>query len=75
MALVPKYTKKGDCVVILHGAKTLHVLRECDRLPIDGCGDGEVRGYQLVGEAYVHGLMHDNEGALESCIEEEFCVV
>jgi hypothetical protein len=75
MALVPKHTKKGDCVVILHGAKTPHVLRECDRLLIHGCGDGEVRCYQLIGEAYVHGLMHDNEDTLENCIEKEFYVV
>ena len=56
-ALLPRTTKAGDVVVLLQGAKIAYVLR-----PVH---EGR---YQLVGEAYVHGIMYgeawpdDDEG-------------
>jgi hypothetical protein len=46
LALVPDRAKEGDAVCIFRGAKVPYVLRK-----------KEEEGFELVGEAYVHGLM------------------
>ena len=51
MGLVPDLAEKGDVVVIFRGAKFPYVLRK----KINGKHGGK---YELVGEAYVHGVMY-----------------
>ncbi|KAK4224325.1 hypothetical protein QBC38DRAFT_371275, partial [Podospora fimiseda] len=57
LVLGPRITQPGDLVCIIAGSPTPHVLRSV-RL-----GNGEVVGeqqeerYQLVGDAYVYGMM------------------
>jgi hypothetical protein len=46
-ATVPSATRKGDIICILNGGRVPYVLRP----------SGEF-AYELVGECYVHGLMH-----------------
>ncbi|KAM7198709.1 Heterokaryon incompatibility protein (HET) domain containing protein [Naviculisporaceae sp. PSN 640] len=64
----PEGLRKGDIIVILWGCRILLVLRPC------GVGDEEK--YQLVGDAYVHGLMDGEffQGGVERQ-EEVFCLV
>lgn len=40
----------GDIVCVFHGASTPHVLRRA--------GQRESQVYQVIGDAYIHGLMH-----------------
>lgn len=70
MAIVPPGSQEGDLVCILQGMNTPFVLRESKKegkrlvvdVVVDGEGGGdeepvERRRVQLVGEAYVHGMM------------------
>lgn len=52
LGLVPPRTREGDWVAIISGAEIPFILREAS----DGTGK-----YQIVGQAYVHGMM-DGEG-------------
>jgi hypothetical protein len=59
-AMVPKWAKEGDVITVLHGSNVPIVLREC------------TGGYhQVVGEAYVHGIMH-GEGLRVAAVTHEF---
>ncbi|KAK5706759.1 hypothetical protein LTR97_001750 [Elasticomyces elasticus] len=58
----PRVTKPGDVVAILHGASRPYILR-----PLD---NGQ---YQLVGEAYVDGLMRDEK--IEKYLEPQPVVI
>lgn len=60
MGMLPRTTKAGDVVCIVKGAKVPMVLR---KMP-------SVDAYQLVGEAYVHGIM-EGEG-LQGGVETRF---
>jgi hypothetical protein len=71
MGLVPKYASEGDCIVILHSAMTPHVLRGPISVYCDDC-EKEMQCYQLVGEAYVHGMMHNTDSEVGAYTEEEF---
>jgi hypothetical protein len=58
MGLVPAGTKTRDVVAILSGATTPHVLRRVVHTAEDGeDGENSYERYQLVGEAYMHGMM------------------
>ncbi|OIW29751.1 hypothetical protein CONLIGDRAFT_343943 [Coniochaeta ligniaria NRRL 30616] len=52
MGLVRPETQVGDRIAVLAGSKVLHCLREVTQ----ASGKGKAR-YQLVGEAYFHGMM------------------
>jgi len=52
MGLVPTDTRPGDVFCIFSGARTPHVLR-----PVPACSNGNETQYQIVGEAYLHGVM------------------
>ncbi|KAK3989410.1 heterokaryon incompatibility protein-domain-containing protein [Cladorrhinum sp. PSN332] len=60
MALVPPGTVAGDLVCVLYGLNTPFILRRC----VKG------RSVNLVGEAYVHGMM-DGEAMATDCYEIE----
>ena len=47
LGFVPKNTKVGDVVCILYGSEVPYILRPRD--------DGS---YAVIGECYVHGIMH-----------------
>ncbi|KAK4182813.1 hypothetical protein QBC35DRAFT_140561 [Podospora australis] len=57
--LVPDVTVAGDVVVILDGVATPFLLRKCPTLDKEDSGfvDG-IEAYQLVGDAYIEGIMH-----------------
>jgi hypothetical protein len=71
MGLVPKYASEGDCIAILHSATTPHVLRGPISIYCDNC-EKDVVCYQLVGEAYVHGMMYSTDNEVGIYMEEEF---
>lgn len=50
MGIVPNGSKAGDIVCVLFGTKVPFILRECP-------APGQQCKYQLVGEAYIHGMM------------------
>jgi hypothetical protein len=52
MGMVPNGSEAGDVVCVLFGAKVPFILRECNLT-----GPGQSCKYQLVGEAYIHGMM------------------
>jgi hypothetical protein len=60
--LVPAHSRPGDIVCIIFGADVPFVLRDV--------GEGE---YQLIGEAYVFGIM-DGEFVKGDSREEIFCL-
>jgi hypothetical protein len=74
MGLVPKRSKLGDVIVILHGAKTpyilhgLHLAHRDDQVAGNPC-------YQLIGEAYIHGLMHNTEDTLRNYTQTVFPII
>lgn len=74
MGLVPKYSQKGDLVVILHGAKTPYVLRKYECMYGDDC-EVEMQCYQLVGEAYIHGIICDHKTLLVDRMEQAFILL
>ncbi|KAG6118132.1 hypothetical protein E4U14_007178 [Claviceps sp. LM454 group G7] len=57
MGLVPLLAKQGDLIVVMHGCDVPYVIRHTQ----------EQGYYQLVGEAYVHGVM--NGEAMEQGVE------
>ncbi|KAM5358865.1 hypothetical protein ACJZ2D_014924 [Fusarium nematophilum] len=59
--LVPSGTQKGDKIVLLHGGAVPFVVRPLDSLK---------GAYRLIGECYVHGMMH-GEGLEFSNLREE----
>lgn len=71
MGLVPKYASHGDCVAILHSSTTPRVLRGPIKKCCENC-EKDVMGYQLVGEAYVHGMMYNSVEDLGAYTEQEF---
>lgn len=74
MGLVPKNSMIGDAIVILHGAKSPHVLRET-RLANCKHELGTSPCYQLIGEAYIHGMMHNTEDSLRGYTETDFPII
>lgn len=67
IGMVPPGSERGDMVCVLYGMNTPYVLRAWG-----GDGEGPRRRVQLVGEAYVHGIM-DGEGMdMEDRCEEVF---
>jgi hypothetical protein len=60
-------TMKGDVVYLLQGATTPFILRQ------GFSSEGRVNVWELVAEAYVHGLMH-GEGLREKKVEEVLLV-
>ena len=74
IGLVPQTAKVGDQVVVLHGGPTPFVLRLAEGYETAPGVGRESWRWQLVGEAYVHGIMDGEvmEMGLES---EEFVLV
>lgn len=64
MCLVPEMSRPGDIASIIRGVKLPVVLRSTV------CEDAELKPYELLGEAYVHGMM---EGEACSRIEKYQC--
>jgi hypothetical protein len=55
LVLVPDRAEEGDAVVVMKGARVPYVLRGMER---EGQREEKTeRGFELVGEAYVHGYM------------------
>jgi hypothetical protein len=64
-ALVPRGTRKGDVVVVFEKACVPFVVRKSTSM------QGSARGYELLGEAYVHGIMRGEVMELaESTLED-----
>jgi hypothetical protein len=63
IGIAPQFADSGDMICIIFGAIVPYVLR---RLPD--------KGFELVGEAYVHGIM-DGEAMEMGFDEEEFCLL
>jgi hypothetical protein len=66
-AIVPDGTQPGDVVCIFFGAQTPFVLRASPK------SNASPKGYQLVGECYVHGIMegemiNNTEDGVEQCV-------
>lgn len=61
VGLVPGKAEKGDVVAIVNGGKVPFLIRE---------SDAEPGHYRLVGECYIHGIMH-GEGLQGRGIEED----
>jgi hypothetical protein len=70
MGLVPVLREVSDVVVILHGAKTPHLLRSCPQTT----NAGGVT-YRLVGEAYMHGLIRGHLEIPYGYPQQEFLLV
>jgi hypothetical protein len=70
IGMVPRRCRNGDIVCVLYGGKVPFILRKCEE-PFGRSDQGD--RYQLVGEAYVHGLM-DGQG-LEKGEETKFTLV
>ena len=58
MGLVPAVAKPSDEIWLLKGPKALVVLRPC----------GGVRVFEILGEAYVHGVMQGEAWRPEACV-------
>ncbi len=67
MALVPSPTKAGDVIALIYGHQVPFVLRQVKPV-LDGDTMSSGPVYQLVGECYVHGVMHGE--ALPSLSED-----
>jgi hypothetical protein len=74
MGLVPKCSKIGDAIVILHGAKTPHVVRGL-RFADYSYKFADFPCCQLIGEAYIHGLMHNTEDTLRNYTQTVFPII
>ncbi|RMZ72001.1 heterokaryon incompatibility [Pyrenophora seminiperda CCB06] len=61
IGIVPGATEPNDKVVLLFGSKVPFVLRQCG-------GHGQ---YKLIGECYVHSIMHFQASNLSGLVEEE----
>jgi hypothetical protein len=64
IGMVPTITRPGDVVCLIFGSAVPMIMRKCSS------GDS----YQLVGEAYVHGIM-DGEGVGTDFIAQDFHIV
>lgn len=62
IGMAPEFTVPGDIVCVIFGAIAPYVLRRVSE-----------KGFELVGEAYVHGIM-DGEAIDMGLNEEEFCL-
>jgi hypothetical protein len=64
-ALVPRGAQEGDVIVVFDKACVPFVIREARN------GDAEIQGYELLGEAYVHGIMKGEAmGMVDSKLED-----
>ena len=68
--LVPPGARPGDWMTVIFGAETPFVLRELT----DGSEMGTTSEYQIVGHAYVHGMMH-GEALMLGKDEVEFVIL
>lgn len=57
IGLIPGSAKQGDLICILHGSKSPFVLRKIKSQKLDEGWDKEDL-FSLIGEAYIHGVMH-----------------
>ncbi|KAI0870998.1 hypothetical protein GGS24DRAFT_510356 [Hypoxylon argillaceum] len=65
IGLCPSLARRGDLLVIIHGGKTPHIIRNL--------GNGR---YRFIGECYAHSFMHgEAEGWNEDRQVEEFILV
>ncbi|RYO75454.1 hypothetical protein DL762_009992 [Monosporascus cannonballus] len=67
LCLVPPLTREGDVVFIPFGAQVPYAFRRADR------SLASTDAYELVGEAYVHGIMHGE--AIDNATETEIELV
>ena len=65
IGLVPGDAKVGDEVCILRGGAVPFVLRK----------DGSVKAWKLVGEGYIHGIMHGEALSFKHVQEQEFHIM
>ncbi|KAF2281166.1 uncharacterized protein EI97DRAFT_389566 [Westerdykella ornata] len=64
VGIVPGDTRRNDKVVLLFGSRVPFVLRE----------DEEPGHYKLIGECYLHGIMHFKASNISGLVEEEICL-
>lgn len=67
MGLGPESMEKNDLLCIISDARTPFVIRKCSE-------DGN-KEYRLVGEAYVHGMMHGEVLKREDYKWEDICLI
>ncbi|KAL0936375.1 ankyrin and het domain-containing protein [Colletotrichum truncatum] len=67
MGTLPWNAEVEDYVVVLEGFKTPFVLRKCNQ----DTGNGEVEGFQLIGDCYVHGIMDGELLQLADQVDEQ----
>lgn len=58
IGIAPAGTRIGDHICVLHGGEMPFILRQCSVNDSSGPAGEMAEDYVLVGEAYVHGLMH-----------------
>ncbi|KAM0286870.1 hypothetical protein ACHAO9_007995 [Fusarium lateritium] len=63
--VVPHGAQKGDTIVILKGGSVPFILRPAA---------GYTQSFQLIGEAYIYGLMNGEGLYVPTSIEETFCI-
>jgi hypothetical protein len=68
-ALVPRGTRKGDVVVVFEKACVPFVVRN------SLSKEGGARGYELLGEAYVHGIMRGEVMEMADSVLEDITLV
>jgi hypothetical protein len=61
--IAPEFTVPRDMIYVIFGAIAPYVLRRASEI-----------GFELVGEAYIHGIM-DREAIDIGLDEEEFCLL
>ncbi|KAH8588487.1 heterokaryon incompatibility protein-domain-containing protein [Bisporella sp. PMI_857] len=78
-AMVPENSAEGDCIAMVHGSRLPIVIRQVNQELIAKIQamSGEI-GWQLIGTAYVHGIMdgelwEDVEKGIR--VEETMCIV
>lgn len=59
---VPRDTREDDVVCVLFGGRVPYVLRPCER------------GYTLVGECYIHGLMEGEAMEMKGIVCKDFAI-
>ena len=69
LGLVPRTVKEGDHIAVFKGGPVPFVVRRSDQFR-----KGEVR-YTLVGDGYLHGVMHGEALQFDSYREEEISLV
>lgn len=65
VGIVPGATRANDKVVLLFGSKVPFIVRET----------GDSGQYNLIGECYLHGIMHFQEPILSGLAEQEICLI